>query len=186
MDPFIGEIRAFAFAFVPFGWTPCDGRLVQISENGALYAVLGTRYGGDGIETFALPNLQGAALVGQGSGPGLTPYQTGDTAGETTVVLTLEELPAHSHTATAKIDTTGTANMHSVPQFGDQLSRFAGADAPGSAFNTPPLTNAATFAPGMVQPTGAPPGMTSPHSNQQPYLSMIYCIATRGIYPARN
>lgn len=182
MTPFIGEIRAVSFPFVPVGWTLCDGRLLPISQNTALYAVIGTRYGGDGIENFALPNLQGASLVGQGAGPGLTSYETGETAGSAVVALTLQELPTHSHAATARIDTTGTANMHGVPQFGDQLSRLASAGAPGSAFNTPPLVDAAVFAPAMVQPAGS----TEAHPNQQPYMSMIYCIATHGIFPARN
>ncbi|MEN3748294.1 tail fiber protein [Sphingomonas sp. HF-S3] len=182
MDPFIGEIRAIAFSFPPRGWIPCDGRLLSVSQYSPLFAIIGITYGGNGTTTFAVPNLQGLALTGQGTGPGLSPYALADVVGETSVQLTTDQLPAHTHPAVIRVNSTGIANMHTVPQLGDQLSRFATPTGPGSAFNTPPLENPDTFAPGMVMGTGS----DLAHDNQQPYLSMTYCIAAQGIFPSRN
>jgi microcystin-dependent protein len=181
-DPFVGELRVMAFSYAPAGWVPCDGRLLSVSQFTPLYAVIGSLYGGNGTTTFAVPDLRGSATIGQGQGTGLTNYVVGETAGATTVTLTLNELPAHTHVPDAKVNQSGTANMHNVPVTGDQMSRFAPSGGIGSAYNNPPLNNPATFAPTMVQPTGN----GAAHSNQQPYLSMMYCIATQGVFPARN
>lgn len=181
-DPFIGEIRVVAFSYPPAGWVPCDGRLLPISQFSPLFSIIGLNYGGNGTTTFAVPDLRGSATICQGQGPGLTDYAVGDVVGEVSVQLTLDQLPAHNHVTDAKVNQSGTANMHNVPVTGDQLSRFAPSGGIGSAYNNPPLNNPATFAPTMVQPTGN----GAAHSNQQPYLSMMYCIATRGVFPVRN
>ncbi|PXA91710.1 phage tail protein [Nostoc sp. 3335mG] len=182
MDPFIGEVRALGFTYPPRGWLVCDGTTYSVQQYSQLFAVIGRTYGGDGTTTFAVPNLQGVALVHQGKGEGLTDYALNQSAGAITVALTLDELGAHDHPAVAKVNQSGSANMHSVPVAGDQLSRFAFANSPGAAFNTPPLTDRDTFDSRMIEPTGA----GQPHTNQQPYLSMIYCIAAKGIMPERN
>ncbi len=182
MDPFIGEVRALGFTFPPLGWLVCDGTTYPVQRYSQLFAVIGSIYGGNGTTTFAVPNLQGVALVNQGQGPGLTDYALNQSAGAIDVALTLNELGAHNHPAVARVNQSGNANMHTVPVAGDQLSRFAGASSPGSAFNTPPLANPDTFNSQMIQPTGA----GQPHANQQPYLSMIYCIAAQGVFPQRN
>lgn len=182
MAPFIGEIRVVAFSYPPAGWIPCDGRMLSISVYSILYSVIGLTYGGNGTTMFAVPDLRGSATIGQGAGPGLTDYSVGDIFGTVAVTLNSDQLPSHTHLTDAKVNQSGTANMHNVPVTGDQLSRFAPSGGIGSAYNNPPLNNPATFAPTMVQPTGG----SDPHSNQQPYLSMMYCIATQGVFPARS
>lgn len=182
MNPFIGEVRAISFAFAPEGWLRCDGTVYSVVLYRRLFDVIGSTYGGNGTTTFAIPNLMGAALVGQGQGRGLTNYALNESAGVRTVALTTDQIAAHNHPAVARVERSGTTNMHGVPAAGDHLSRFAGAAAPGSAFNNPPLVDADTFLPGMIQPSGA----GEAHENQQPFLAMVYCIATQGIFPRRN
>lgn len=182
MVPFVGEIRAFPFNFAPRSWAYCQGQTLPISAYTTLFSVLGATYGGNGRSTFRLPDLRGLAVVGQGSAPDLSSYLPGVVVGETTVPLTLDQLPVHSHIPVLKVNATGIANMHTVPETGDQLSRFAAAGSPGAAFNTPPLENPDLFAAEMVLPTGD----GQPHPNQQPYLSMNYYIALSGIYPYRD
>lgn len=183
MEPFLAEIRAFAFNFVPRGWFPCDGRLLPISQYSTLFSLIGTYYGGNGQTNFALPNLGGTSLVSTGQGPGLSDYVLGETLGTPTVTLTMLEMPGHTHAPDGKIDSTGNTNMHGVPQNGDQLSRYAPATGGiGIAWNTPPLDNPVLLNPQMIQPAGG----GSPHNNMQPYLTLLYGIAFEGIYPARN
>jgi microcystin-dependent protein len=179
MMPYIGEIRAFAFGYAPSCWIPCDGRMLTIDDFSPLFVVIRNVYGGDGETTFAIPDLRGAALAGQGLGPGLSPYAIPEVVGQCEVTLTMDQLPAHTHTARAKVNASGVANMHGAPQPGDQLSRLAPVGVVGSAFNTPPLTNPASFAPEMVQAAGG----GQAHDNQQPYLAMMYCIAAIGLVP---
>lgn len=184
MDPFIAEIRAFAFNFVPRGWMPCDGRLLPIAQYTALFSLLGTTYGGNGQTNFALPNLGGTAMVSQGNGPGLSPYVLGEQTGVASVTLIITEIPSHTHAADAKIDTSGNANMINTPVAGTQLTRFAvSASGPGgAAFATAPNSSPVLMHPMMVQPAGG----SQPHNNLQPYLALLYGIATEGIFPARN
>jgi microcystin-dependent protein len=183
MDPFLAEIRAFAFNFVPRGWMPCDGRLLPIQQYTALFSLLGTTYGGNGQTTFALPNLGGNALVSQGQGAGLSPYDLGEVTGTAQVTLIITEMPAHNHAADAKIDSSGNANMVTVPVTGVQLTRYAiGQGVGGAAFASAPNTSPVLMHPMMVQPAGG----SMPHSNQQPYLALVYGIAYEGIFPARN
>ena len=162
-DNFVGEISLTAFNFAPKGWAFCNGQLMSISQNTALFSLLGTYYGGDGRSTFALPNLQGQAVVGQGQGPGLSDHFIGETGGEESVTLLTSEMPSHTHTTQAA---------------GDQTSvRPAGlAPAPGGYYGTP---NAATM---FTNPTGG----SMPHNNMQPYLVLNYIIALQGIFPPRG
>ena len=102
MDPYIGELRLFGFTFAPVGWALCNGQVLSISQNAALFSILGTQYGGNGTSNFALPNLQGQVPIGQGAGPGLTPFDPGSTGGEQTHTLVSSEMPAHSHPLTAR------------------------------------------------------------------------------------
>lgn len=182
MNPFIGEVRAISFPFAPLGWLRCDGTVHSVVQYRRLFDVIGSTYGGNGTTTFAVPDLQGAAVTGQGQGRGLTRYALNESAGEIAVTLTLDQLAAHNHPAVARVERSGTTNMHGVPAAGDHLSRFAGAAAPGSAFNDPPLVDPDTFLPDMIQPTGA----GEAHENRQPFLAMVYCIATQGLFPQRS
>jgi microcystin-dependent protein len=173
-QPFLAEIRAFAFSYVPYGWLPCDGRIIPIQQNAALFSLIGTYYGGNGTTNFGLPNLQGSVLVGQGSGTGLTPWVIGEVQGSTQVTLTTAEMPMHTHQADGKIDSTGNANMHMTPVTGDQISRYAPATGLGTAWVAPPNTAPVQMYPMMVGAAGG----NLPHENMQPYLSVIYGIAT--------
>lgn len=183
-DPFLAEIRAFGFQFAPRGWFVCDGRLLPIVQYTALFSLLGTTYGGNGQTTFAIPNLAGQSLTsaGGGNGPGLSPYDLGEVTGTETVTLITTEMPAHTHPANGALDTSGNTNMVNVPTAGVQLTRFAPSTGLGAAWNTPPVDNPVLLAPQMVLPAGG--GL--PHNNQQPYLTLLYCIAYEGIFPARN
>ena len=166
-DPFIGEIMLFAGIFAPQGWLDCNGQLLPINSNQALFSLLGTTYGGDGRTTFALPDLRGAVPIGQGQGPGRQNYYQGATGGTENVTLTTPQLPAHTHTATVKASTvqapvTGTITM--------QVS--------GSPSDTNPTLNTSVVSVGNT-------GGGQPVPNMQPYLVIRYCIATQGIYPSR-
>lgn len=182
-DPFLGEIRAVGFNFAPRGWYPCDGRLLSIAQNSALFAILGTTYGGNGQTNFALPNLQGNALVSQGTGPGLSQYVLGESIGTPTVTLLSTQIPIHNHSVNGAT-ISGSTGMHDVPQNGDQLSRYmkAGGALGGVAYKAPPIVTPVTMAPTMVAFSGG----SQPHNNQQPYLALLYCIAAEGIFPTRN
>ena len=181
-DQFLGEIRAVSFGFAPKGWFDCNGQLLPVQQYTALFALLGTSYGGNGSTTFALPNLNGQALVNAGAGPSLTTYSVGQQAGTTTVTLLEQEMPTHTHQLAAAIDAAGGVNSHTVPVAGDQLTRYSSATGIALAWNTPPLDNAVALAPQMVQPAGGNSG----HYNMQPYLTLRYIIAVDGIFPARN
>jgi microcystin-dependent protein len=171
-DPFVAEIRIFPFNFPPKGWAFCDGQILPISQNTALFALLGTVYGGDGKSTFALPDLQGAAAMHPGQGQGLTLRDLGEMGGEQNVTLLVSEIPAHTHTlnAIAVLSTTATPSDQTV------LSRSLN----GSAY---------TPGGGAVQQLGPqalpPAGGSLPHNNLQPYLTLNYCIALQGVFPPR-
>ena len=161
-EPFIGEVRAVSFGTVPRGWMLCNGQLLSIAQNQALFSILGTTYGGDGVTTFALPNLQGRTPVGMGNG-----IQLGESAGETSVTLQQTQMPAHTH--------------------GVLASSAAGADdpsdrGPAAAKAYGPSTSLATLDPSSIGSTGG----SQPHANMQPYLTISYIIALTGIYPSRN
>jgi microcystin-dependent protein len=172
-DPFVAEIRIFPFNFAPKGWAWCNGQLLPISQNTALFSLLGTTYGGDGKSTFALPNLEGRAPMHPGQGPGLSLHDLGETGGSETVTLLDSEIPAHSHTVLAggNFD-VGDSN---VPT-GNIMAKSASGNVYHSASN---LTN-------LAFETLTPAGSSFPHNNLQPYLTFYFNIALQGVFPPRS
>lgn len=174
-DPFLGQIQIFSFDFAPANWAQCSGQLMPISQNPALFSLLGTTYGGDGRVTYALPNFNGSAACGVGQGLGLTERFLGETFGSETVMLLSTEMPAHTHGFNV-YNQSDASKRHAAPANGDALS------APGSV---PPFVSGASiagnFATQMVQVAGG----SQPHANQQPYLAMNFCIALQGAFPQR-
>lgn len=163
-DPFVAEIRLFPFNFAPRGWAFCNGQLMPISQNTAVFALLGTNYGGDGKATFGLPNLQGRAAMGPGQAPGLSLYELGESGGEAAVALDASELPPHSHELRAD---SGPADT------GSPAASLAVANTNG--YGSPQNLVA-------MAPLGGPP---QPHNNRQPYLVVNFCIALQGVFPPR-
>ena len=167
-DPFVAEIRIFPFNFAPKGWAWCNGQLMPISQNTALFALLGTTYGGDGKSTFALPNLQGSAPMHPGQGPGLSLHGLGEIGGNTSVTLLESEIPAHNHF----VSVSGRpANENDA----------AGQYWAGASINT--YTTNATSLVAMAPEALAPAGGDQPHNNMQPYLTFYFCIALQGVFP---
>lgn len=174
-DQFVGEIRIVPFNFAPFGWALCDGQLLAISQNPALFSLLGTYYGGNGTSTFALPNLQGSAPMNQGNGLGLTPRTLGEVGGETGVTLLVTEMPAHTHTAkNAVASNTGTP--------GPTVTFGGGGRGKEPAYAPASTQNAALLLPRAVSLTGG----NQPHNNMPPYLTLNFVIALQGIFPPRS
>ena len=170
MDPFIGEIRLFAGTFAPLGWALCQGQLLAISQNDALFALIGTTYGGDGQTTFALPNLSGRIALHQGTGPGLSSRQMGETGGTEAITLTANQIPQHTHAMHANPDAaTGTAPT------GALLAATAFASYDTAAAST-------AMAAGAVGNAGG----SQPHENMAPTLALNYIIALEGIFPTQN
>jgi microcystin-dependent protein len=172
-DPFVAEIRIFPFTFAPKGWAFCDGQLIPISQNTALFSLLGTTYGGDGKSTFALPDLQGSVPMHPGQGSGLSLHDLGETGGSETVTLLTSEIPFHTHSMNAR--PTGNVPPLSSP-IGNAAAR----------------TNSRPYSPAGVQPTGLmnltatlPSGGSQPHNNMMPYLTLNFCIAMQGVFPQR-
>jgi microcystin-dependent protein len=172
-DQFIAEIRIFGFTFPPNGWAFCNGQLLPISQNTALFSLLGTTYGGDGITTFALPNLQGFAPMQQGQGPGLSLRSLGAIGGEQNVTLLATAMPAHTHTAQGYPNAGGHGPANNT--WSDANQRGIGAYTPTSAQNVP-MSSAA------LSSTGG----SLPHNNMMPYLVLNFCIALVGIFPPRS
>ena len=170
-DPWIGEIALVAFNFPPVGWATCDGQLLSIAQNTALFSLLGTTYGGNGQTTFALPDLRGRVPIHMGQGPGLTPYTIGEVAGTETVTLLSSQMPAHSHVVSAST-LNGTSD---VPTGAFPAKNAAGVPSYVAAAN-------ANMAGSMIGPTGG----NQPHDNRQPFLTMNYIIALQGIVPSRS
>lgn len=173
-DPFVAEIRIVGFNFAPKGWALCNGQLLPISQNTALFSLLGTFYGGDGKSTFALPDLQGSAAVGQGQGPGLSDYFIGQTGGSQNVTLLESEMPVHTHQI--RVSTQQGDIQQPTPAM--SIARPNGA-LPFVVGNPVPPTN---MAPLQLSITGG----SLPHNNMMPYLTLNYVIAMQGIFPARN
>ena len=174
-EPYIGEIQIFGFNFAPRGWAFCNGAIMPIQQNTALFALLGTQYGGNGQTTYQLPDLMNRAACSQGQGPGLTPRTIGETFGSGTVTLLQQEMPNHTHTL----------------QFfnqGDPAKRLSTPQA-NAALNLPSQAASKFFAPagGMtaLAPTALQPaGGSQPHENRQPYLALNFCIALQGVFPS--
>lgn len=171
-DPFVAEIRIFPFNFAPKGWAFCDGQLLPLSQNTALFSLLGTTYGGNGKSNFALPNLQGRAAMHPGQGPGLSLHDLGETGGSDTVSLLESEMPSHSHQLRADVlDPADTNVVSSNASFalstGGMLYQSSGnATASDQAL--------------------APAGGDQPHNNMMPYLTLNFCIALQGVFPPRT
>jgi microcystin-dependent protein len=174
-NPFVGEIRIFPFNFAPIGWALCDGQLLPISQNTALFSLLGTTYGGNGTSDFALPNLQASAPMNFGQGAGLSDYDLGQSGGTSTVTLSDSELPAHSHSVgcvpgDGTQRTPANAVFAATPE--DKKQSFAySKDAPSVPMSASALGDS---------------GESQPHNNLQPYLVLNFCIALQGIFPARS
>lgn len=172
MDPFVAEVRIFPFNFAPKGWAMCNGQLLPISQNTALFSLLGTMYGGDGKSTFGLPNIEGNVVLGVGQGPGLSDYFEGQEGGVSTVTLLETEMPSHKHTA------------NGINSAGDQTNPSAHCLAAGGGRS------------GQGYLDGSPPtqpfqvlnltGNSLPHNNMQPYLTLNFCIAMQGVFPPRS
>lgn len=171
-DPFVAEIRAFGFNFAPRGWAWCDGQLLPISQNTALFSLLGTTYGGDGRSTFALPDLQGRVPMHPGQGPGLSLHDLGETGGMEAVTLLESEIPSHSHvlrgsSAEADLRVVSPGRVLAVPE------------DPSYAPSGQPVV---PLAPQALAPSGG----GQPHNNLMPYLTFYFCIALQGVFPPRG
>ncbi|HEY6768249.1 MAG TPA: tail fiber protein [Candidatus Sulfotelmatobacter sp.] len=177
-DQFLGEIRMVGFNFAPSGWAQCNGQLMALAQNTALFSLLGVSYGGDGRTNFGLPNFQAAAPMGSGNGAGLTPRTWGETGGEYTVTLLQNQLAAHNH-GVACISGAGSSNTVANNVWASDGGRGAppvyATGAPTGAMN-----------PADVQLTGGISGSTQPHNNLQPFLTVTFVIALQGIYPQRG
>jgi microcystin-dependent protein len=164
-DPFLSEIRIMSFSYAPRGWALCNGQILPIAQNQALFSLLGTTYGGNGQTTFALPNLQGRVPLHEGSG-----FTLGQQAGEQAHTLTLSEMPAHTHSLSASA-TDGNAPTPSPNILARNVSNIYG-----------PVTNLTTLAAGTVTNVGG----SQAHANMQPFLALTFCIALEGIFPSPN
>ncbi len=173
-DPFVAEIRIFPFNFAPTGWAFCNGQLLPISQNTALFSLLGTTYGGDGKSTFALPGLQDSAPLHPGQGQGLSLYDLGQTGGEQFVTLLESEMPLHNHSMLASL---GDADL-TAPSPLNVLAQSTG----GFAYKQPNFGTTATLAPQALAPAGG----NQPHNNMMPYLTVNFCIALQGVFPPRG
>lgn len=177
MTPYLGQIEAFAFTYAPQGWAICAGQLLPIAQNQALFALIGTTYGGDGTTTFQLPDLRGRVAIAQGTGPGLSSFPLGQRGGEEQHTLVLSEMAAGSHSHAVNAVNNGTSGGTNVPGSGVTI---------GSAYQ-------ATGVPANVYGSGSPVAMGSlgtsggqAHENRMPFLTLTYCIALQGIFPSRN
>jgi len=171
-DPFVAEIRIFPFNFAPKGWAWCNGQLMPISQNTALFSLLGTTYGGDGKSTFALPDMEGNAPMHPGQGPGLSLHDLGETGGSEFVTLLESEIPAHAHALRAYRS--------------DPADRFQAKDAVLARANNGNVYNTAANLVPMSPQTLAPAGGDQPHNNMQPYLTLYFNIALQGVFPPRS
>ena len=173
-DPFVAEIRIFPFNFAPVGWAACNGQLLPISQNTALFSLLGVTYGGDGKSTFALPNLQDASPLHWGQGQGLSDYVIGESSGEGIITLLQSEIPSHSHTMKAN-NTDGAQpapdNHVCAGPGADRDLFWYGTSSPNAIMHTSALSIS---------------GSNLPHNNMMPYVTLNFCIALQGIFPPRS
>jgi microcystin-dependent protein len=172
-DQFLGQVELVGFNFAPTGWALCEGQIMSISENTALFSLLGTTYGGDGRTTFALPDLRGRRVVGMGQGPGLSQQIMGEMGGEENVTLLVSQLPQHTHAVLAS---------GPVPPNPDSLGPIGNV----WAATVPYLYNAGGTPAPMNSSAVEPAGGNLPHNNLSPYLVMTYIIALQGVFPARQ
>lgn len=174
-DPFVAEIRIFPFNFAPTGWAFCDGQILPISQNTALFSLLGTTYGGDGKSTFALPDLQGRAPMHPGQAPGLSLYDLGQQGGSETVSLLQSEMPSHFHAIVA-----------SAAAADEEGSKQPAGGVPGAQQGSNQLYTALSSPVPFHPQALAPAGGGLPHNNMQPYLTLHFCIALQGVFPSRG
>lgn len=172
-DPFVAEIRIFPFNFAPKGWAWCDGQLMPLSQNTALFSLLGTTYGGDGKSTFALPDLQGRAPMHPGQGQGLSLHDLGESGGSETVTLLQSEIPFHTHSLRGTTEDGELKSPGPTRVLGRSIGAFA---YQSSTSGLQPMSSQ----------TLAPAGGDAPHNNMQPYLTMYFCIALQGVFPPRS
>ncbi|MFZ2306999.1 MAG: tail fiber protein [Rhodoferax sp.] len=171
-QPYIGEVICGGWNFCPNGWAECNGQLLSIAENDALFTLIGTTYGGDGQTNFAVPNIQGRTMVGQGTGPGLTTKVQGEMSGTETVTLMTTQIPSHTHPMAANAGAEKSASP---------AGKIVGT-APGSApvfSSSAPTTTLSASAVGVA-------GQSQPHNNLQPYLAVKCCISLFGVFPTQN
>lgn len=176
MEPFLGQIQAFGFNFAPRGWAMCDGQLLPISQNQALFSLLGTIYGGDGRTTFALPDLRGRSMVHMGTGPGLSLIQIGQRGGQESVTISVNEMPSHSHTATLHGETTAADKKN------PNNKMLALTETNTYALPVPAENKTMAAESIVIQSTGGGQSMNI----RNPYLGVNICIALEGIFPSRN
>ena len=175
-NPYLGEVRIFGFNFAPLGWATCDGQILSIAQNTALFSLLGTNYGGNGTTTFGLPNFQGDTGVQQGQGSGLSPYAVGQQSGTTTVTLNQNNLPQHNHVINTQDGGNSTQGLHAPTS-----TAFLGNSEPDRVYNTT-ATPTLSMAPQAIGPSG----QGQAHDNMQPYEVLLFCIALRGVFPPRS
>jgi microcystin-dependent protein len=171
MDPFVAEIRIFPFNFAPKGWAFCNGQLLPLSQNTALFSLLGTTYGGNGMSNFGLPNMQGNAPMHPGQGPGLSLHDLGETSGSETVTLLESEIPAHTHNingATADIADSNVPVNNNIGKASTKVFNTVGTAVQMNATSISPV------------------GSSIPHNNMMPYITLSFCIALQGVYPPRS
>lgn len=169
-EPFIGEVKLVGFNFAPIGYATCDGQLISIAQNTALFSILGTTYGGNGTTNFALPNFQSRAPMFWGQGPGLSPRTLGEVDGSSTVTLISTQIPAHTHLVSASSSAGSLTNPAN--------SSFGSAGRGRSPYYASGVSSS-------MQPTSVV-GSNQPHENMQPYLAVLFIIALQGIFPSRN
>jgi len=175
-NPYLGEVRIFGFNFAPLGWATCDGQILSIAQNTALFSILGTNYGGNGTTTFALPNFQGDTGVQQGQGSGLSPYSVGQQSGTTTVTLNQNNLPQHNHVINTQAAGVSSQGLHAPTS-----TAYLGNSEPDRVYNTT-ATPTLSMAPQAIGSSG----QGQPHDNMQPYEVLLFCIALRGVFPPRS
>lgn len=178
MEPFIGTIMAFGFNFAPRGWAKCEGQLLPINQHTALFSLLGTTYGGDGRTTFALPDLRGRVMIGEGNGPGLSDHRMGAKSGSETNTLIVQNLPSHNHSFTGHLNANEKAGDSDDPQ------NAALAVTESDNYNSNNVT--VRMKEGSVTGEIGHTGNNQPVNNMQPYLALNYCIALQGIFPSRS
>ena len=176
-QPFLAQIQPLSFNFAPRNWAQCNGQVLSIAQNSALFALIGTYYGGNGTSTFALPNMQSRVGVHQGTSSTGEAFVMGEQAGQETVTLNISELPIHSHSFMGSSANAGAAN----PAAGSALAKaFAASGTPNNFYG--PMTSPQPLNPAVIQSTGG----NLPHNNLQPYLTINWCIALSGIFPSRG
>lgn len=173
MEPYIGQIMMFGGNFAPRGWAECNGQLLSIQQNSALFSILGTTYGGDGRTTFALPDLRGRVAINPGTGPGLSPVQIGQKGGDEKVTLTTNEIPSHTHNVNPRC--TGGLGTETTP-----VGHFEAAPT------TPSEDYTSTPDGAMGTTVSSATGGNAAHDNMQPFLGVTFVIALTGVYPSRN